>query len=62
METKLNNAQARALLALIKERDEAIAAIEGYVAYLGQDFEQPIILQHQDGFYVAEGKNEEKHE
>lgn len=51
---KLTKAEARATMALVRERDEAQAAINEYVAFLGRDMERPMVQQQADGLYLVD--------
>jgi hypothetical protein len=60
MEQKLTSAQTRALMALVRERDEFLAEINGAIDELvmgwgGSEFERPRVVPKGDGLYITEG-------
>lgn len=61
MERKLTQAQQRALLALVQERDqfvrEAEAAIGEMVKAWAGDIERPKVEPRQDGLYIVEDED-----
>ena len=51
---KLNEADTRVLMALVQERERAAAAVERFVAFLGDGMERPAIERRPDGLWLVD--------
>jgi hypothetical protein len=67
MEKKLTDAQARALMALVRERDEFLAEINKAIDELvmgwgGSEFKRPKVTSKGGGLYIIEGAEDAQEE